>query len=64
MVLLKNAIFSPVTPVRDRVRQVLRAVDLDRHSRVRAQKVHFKAPDAVEWNWQLGVYLEAAFDLR
>jgi hypothetical protein len=48
--LLQHAILSSITPVRDRVRKVLRAVNLDRHSRVPAQKVHLEAPDTVEGN--------------
>src|SRR5216683_6372070 len=62
--LLEHPILPPVASIRDRVRKVLRAVDLYRHSRVRAQKIHFKAPDTIEGNWQLGVNPEPALGFR
>ena len=57
-VLLKQLILAPVAAVRDRVREMLRAVQFDRHARVGAEQVDFQAPRTVEWDRQRHVDVE------
>ena len=47
-ILLEHLILPPVAPVRDRIREMLRAVQFHRHTRVGTQEVDFQSSQTVE----------------
>jgi hypothetical protein len=47
-VLLKQLVLAPIATIRDRIREVLSAIEFDNKPRVGAQQVDFKCSDAVE----------------
>ena len=51
-VLLKQAIFTPVAPVGDRIGQVLRTIELHGDPKIAAEHVDFHLAPAVEGNGQ------------
>jgi hypothetical protein len=50
--------------VRDRIREMLRTIDLDPDPRIDAQEIDFHSSPAVECNGQVGVHLEYSARLR
>ena len=42
-ILLQHLILAPVAPVRDRIREMLRAVEFHRHTRVGAEEIDFQS---------------------
>ena len=54
-VLLQQGVLPPVTPLRLRVRQVLRPIHLDHQLGRRAQEIHFHRSTMVEGQRQLGI---------
>src|SRR5262245_48028381 len=51
-VLLKQLVLPPVTTIRDRITEVLSAIEFDGYTRVGAQQIDFKRTEAVEWDRQ------------
>ena len=49
-VLLQQLVLPSVATVRDRIREVLSAIEFDRQTRVSAQQVDFECSEAVERN--------------
>jgi hypothetical protein len=62
-VLLQQLVLPPVATIRDRVREVLSAIEFDRQTRVSAQQVDFECSEAVERNRQRHVDTEASIGL-
>ena len=60
-VLLKQLVLASVAPVRDRVGEMLRAIQFHCHARVRTEQVDFQAPRAIERNRQLRIDGEPPF---
>ena len=49
-VLLQQLVLPPIAAIRDRIGQVLSAIEFDGQVRIRAQQVDFKCAEAVERN--------------
>jgi hypothetical protein len=62
-VLLQQLVLPPIATVRDRIREVLSAIEFDRQTSVSAQQVDFERSQAVERNWQHHVDAEASTGL-
>ena len=62
-VLLQQLIFAPVAAVRDRIREMLGAIQLHRHAGVPAQQIDFETSHTVERDRQRHIDAETAFGL-
>src|ERR1700731_3261292 len=63
-VLLEQSVFTPITPVRVGVVEVLTAIQFDGYVRVRTQQVHFHSAPTVERNRQFCIEPEATSRFR
>jgi len=61
---LEQLILPSIAAVRDRIREMLSAVNLNDDSRVYAQEIYFHSSPTVERNGQVGVPLESSSCLR
>jgi hypothetical protein len=59
-VLLQQLVLASVATVRDRIREMLRAVQLHRHTGISTQEIHFQLSKTIERDRQHGVDAEAA----
>src|SRR5687767_11012183 len=63
-VLLEQLVLPSIAAVRDRIREMLSAVNLNDDSRIFAQEIYFHSSPTVERNGQVGVHLESSSCLR
>jgi hypothetical protein len=63
-VLLKQLILATVAAVGDRIREMLGAVQLHRHTRIGAQQIDFKLSETIECDRQRDVEAETSLGLR
>src|SRR5262245_48979331 len=57
-VFLQQLVLPPIATVRDRIREVLSAIEFDCQARVSAKQIDFKGSEAVEWDRQRRVETE------
>ncbi len=63
-VLLQQLVLTPVSAVRDGIREMLCTVQLHRHTRIGTQEIDFQCPETVERNRQRDVDAETPLGLR
>jgi hypothetical protein len=49
-----------IATIRDRIREVLSAIEFDGYARIGAQQIDFKSSEAVEWDRQRHIEMEAS----
>ena len=54
-ILLQQPILAPVAAVRNRIAEVLRTVEFDRHTRLVAQEIDLHAAECIKWDRQARV---------
>lgn len=57
-------VLAPIATVRDRIREMLRAVQFHRHSGISAQEIDFKVSQAIEWDRQRDVEAESPLGVQ
>ena len=63
-VLLQHLILAPIASIRDRIGEVLSAIQLHCNPRIGAEQIHFQPPETIEGDRQIGIEAEAVPRLR